>query len=191
MLTNGLQWWQKSGLILLYVVSCSVVFILARTSSKKVTKESISPIRLQIKRDFEHGGRISRYRLAIKNTGSQIANVKIWIVEPKPAWMNEENYIKYHLHFPFRLWRPDIGSEPDGCSINMMATEIFQLLRWWIDSTGRVQVELGGDRTETPDEPWLLHLRVEWSEGHYDSAIRLIKINNALEVALDQGELLK
>ncbi len=157
---------------------------------RELDQRVLRSVELSLKRDLEHAGGVSKYRLAVKNIGPQISNVKVWIVEPKPAWMNEECYAKYHLHFPFRLCRHDGEPETDGCSINPMATEIFHLLRWWVSTGAIMQVELDGDRYETPQEPWALHLLVEWSKGQQDSTILLRKVNNALEVALDQGELI-
>ena len=132
---------------------------------------------------LEHGGNIKGYRLAAQSSGEQLRDVKIWVQEPNPNWVSS-HFSGRTAHFPYRLWRPSIGSEPDGCSINPKATEFFGLLRSWISSTGDLQVELDKQTFQAPLTDWVLPLKIEWSVGSRESEVLVHRAQDQLELTL-------
>jgi hypothetical protein len=140
-----------------------------------------------LKIDLEHGESVARYRLAAQSRGGQLRDVKVWIEQPNPNWILEAS-TGSSLHFPLRLWRPEIGSESDGCSINPGATEYFDLLRWWHSGgTGDLQIQLSGQTIAVPPRPLGLPLKIEWAKGFKELSLNILQYADDLQVELDDS----
>ncbi len=150
-------------------------------------KRLTTSVRATLKRDLEHGGAIRRYRLAAQSTGEQLRDVKVWVQEPNPNWL-ARNFPGHALHFPYRLWRQDVGPEPDGCSINASETEFFDMLRWWMSGTSSdLQVQLNNQTFQAPSDPWIVPLKIEWSVGSSELKVLIRPVQGELEVELDDS----
>ena len=164
-----------------------VTVLVAVAQGRREYKRLTTVVLATLQSNLEHGGAIRRFRLAAQSSGGQLRDVKVWVQEPNPNWVSH-NFPGAALHFPYRLWRPDIGSEPDGCFINPRATEFFALLRWWISGTdGSVQIELHNQTFQVPPDPWVLPMKIEWSEGSIDLRVLILRNNNALEINLSDS----
>jgi hypothetical protein len=137
---------------------------------------------------LEHAGGIRRYRIGITNRKAKpLNNIKVWVTEPKPDWLVESAYA---IGLPFRLWRPAIGSEPDGCSINPGETEWFDFLRWWISSEKQPVVELPIPNAQLPApvESWSLRVAANWSEGSQPAIVNVCRVQDELQLELGKGQ---
>jgi hypothetical protein len=139
-----------------------------------------------LKTDHEHGGGITRYRLAAQSSGVRLLDVKVTVQEPCPNWPSQ-CFPGHALHFPYRLQQPDIAMGPEGCSINPKSTEFFDLLRWWISASGVLQVQLNNQTFQAPNDPWALPLRIEWSEGYSEIEVQIRRDPHQLELSLNKS----
>ncbi len=149
-LTNGLQWWQQGGLILVFVVSCVSTFILARKTPKKAGPPSHVEIRFGPDAPYrfvESMHDTTHSRMGIYNPGpSTVDNLQVWLIRITPRPLSP----LFPADFPYAVrWAHGENKDTVGYHLNSKSETHYEFLSWWVAASNQLYV----DGIDTKHEP--------------------------------------